>query len=109
MTGFVETPRSADIVYQDFVRECYIWIWCDHINNYYTIHKSVDANTTINKYYIVSRREMRQELLRIEEAVNATEMKPQWHRLKGEQIVLNVFNLYRDDDEYDDDDEDELV
>jgi len=47
---------------------------------------------------------MRQELLHIEEAVNATEMKPQWHRLKGEQIVLNVLNLYKDDD-----DEDELV
>ena len=99
MTGVVETPRSADIVYQDFARECYIWIWCDHINNYYTIHKSVDANTIINKYYIVSRREMRQELLCIEEAVNVTAMKPQWHRIKGEQIVLNVLNLYKADEE----------
>jgi hypothetical protein len=41
---------------------------------------------------------MCEELLRIEEAVNTTEMRPQQHRLNGENIVLHVFYFYRDDD-----------
>lgn len=99
MTGFVEKPRSADIVYQDVSRELYIWIWCDHSTENYTIHKCIDPIMNLDKYCVVSRQEMREELLSIEEEINTRVMKPQWHRIKGENVVLNVMKLYKDDDE----------
>jgi hypothetical protein len=98
-----QPTRSADIVYQDFARECYIWIWCNHETQNYIIHKSMNPEMDIAKFYIDSRQDMRDGLLEIEEDVNLTVMKPQWHRLRGERIVLNMFNLYCDDREEEDD------
>ena len=98
MTIVNEPARAADIVYQDFTREFYIWVWCDHESQTYIIHKSINLNMDIAKFYINSRQEMRTSLLLIEEEVNVAAMKPQWRRLKGEKEILNKFNLFRDDD-----------
>jgi hypothetical protein len=97
MTIVNEPARAADIVYQDFTREFYIWVWCDHESQTYIIHKSINLNMDIAKFYINSRQEMREGLLLIEEEVNVAAMKPQWRRLKGEKEILNTFNLFRDD------------
>lgn len=98
MTIINDPVRAADIVYQDFTREFYIWVWCDHESQTYIIHKNINPNMDIAKFYIHSRQEMRAGLLLIEEEVNVAAMKPQWRRLKGEKEILNKFNLFRDDD-----------
>lgn len=98
MTIINEPARAADIVYQDFTREFYIWVWCDHESQTYIVHKSINLNMDIAKFYISSRQEMRTRLLLIEEEVNVAAMKPQWRRLKGEKEILNKFSLFRDDD-----------
>lgn len=97
MTIINEPTRSADIVYQDLNRECYIWIWCDHESQSYIIHKSMNPEMDIAKFYIYSRQEMRDGLLGIEEEVNMAALKPQWRRLRGERVVVNDFELYRDE------------
>lgn len=98
MTIINEPARAADIVYQDFTREFYIWVWCDHESQTYIVHKSINPEMDIAKFYISSRQEIRTRLLLIEEEVNVAAMKPQWRRLKGEKEILNKFSLFRDDD-----------
>jgi hypothetical protein len=109
MTGIPDenTNRAADIVYQDISRRNYIWIWCFHENRNYRVHRG-DVNTQVNVSHYGSLQDIKAVLRNIEEEVNMTVYKPQWRRLKGEQIIVNVLSLYSnyaDDDEDDEDDE----
>jgi hypothetical protein len=90
---FVSTG-PANIIYQDYNRENYTWIWCDHYNKYYSVQTGIHGNTEMITNYYHSENEVKYVILEIEERINMHIMKPYWRRVKGENDVVNIFNLY---------------
>jgi hypothetical protein len=102
--NYFATSGPANIIYLDYNRVNYTWIWCDHYNKYYSVQTGIHGNTEIITNYYNSEEEVKDVILEIEERINMDIMKPYWRRVKGENDIVHIFNLYLNDiDEYDSD------
>ena len=102
--NYFASSGPANIIYRDYNRVNYTWIWCDHINKIYSVQTGIRGNTEIITNYYNSEIAVKVVILEIEERINMRIMKPYWRRIKGENDVVHIFNLYLNDiDEYDSD------